>query len=47
MKGEKQRPACRRARKIGWYSAAVRADLASVGSTAGWRLLSCLRFGQR
>jgi hypothetical protein len=32
MKGKKQGPACRWARKIGWYSAAVRADLDGAGA---------------
>ncbi len=31
MNGKKQGPARRWARKIGWYSAAVRADLAVAG----------------
>lgn len=47
MKGKKQGPACRWARKIGWYSAAVRTGLGSVVVTAGWRLLCSLRFGAR
>jgi len=37
----KQGPACRWARKIGWYSAAVWTDLASVALTGDLALAVC------